>query len=802
MLHHFRYALRGLWHSKAFAVVAILCLGFGIGVNTTLFSVMDGVLLKPYPYPEPDRIVVLGSIRARDAEPSGLSWLDMRDWNASNSSFETIAAVSGRSMTISDGSGEPERFPGAGVTWDMFPMLGAAPIVGSGFTREHDAPGASGVVLLSHDLWTRRYRADRGVLGRTILINGQPHVVIGVMPPKFAFPSVQRLWVPLTPLVTSDARGVRSLFAFGRLKPGVTGDRAGQDLDAIAARLAQTYPETNDGWTPHFRTLRETFLPEEVSVVVTLMMAGSTIVLFIACSNVANLLLARASGRRRELSLRTALGAGRGEIVRQLLTESVALNLLSVPLGVVLAQIGTRLIASAIPPDQVPYYITWAVDGRALGYTIAIAVGTALVFGLFPALQVTRGNLHDALKEGTRGNTGSRSLLRSVLVAAQVGLALVCLVGAFLFVQSFRNLDVADVGFDTRPLLTMRFYMSGEAYATADARLRRIEDIVTRVEALPGVDAVFASALVPLSGGGGGGPTIVDGRPVERGKEPNTSFIGVTPGFLRTMGLAPVAGRDFAGREAWTRSGLALVNRSMASQLWPDGNALGGRFRLSAMPADQWLTIIGIVPDANIYGIEPGNDQPPLAAFVPAPYQQVTNPGLTIRAAGDPLALVSPVRGAIRASDPNVPLAFVRTMSEVRRLVYWGFGLYGWIFGTIGVVGLLLASVGVYGVLAYSVSQRTAEIGVRVALGASRRDVILLVVRQGLILAGFGIAAGLVLAPVGTYFARQFFFRMSPFDPVTFGAVVALLLGVAFLASYLPARRALQVDPIVALRGE
>jgi putative ABC transport system permease protein len=799
---HIRYALRGLWHSKGFAIVAILCLGFGIGVNTTLFSVMDGVILKPYPYPDPDRILVLGTIRARDTEPSGLSYLDMRDWNAATTAFTSIAAVTGRSMTLSDGAGEPERYLGAGVSWDLFPMLGTFPIHGQGFTREQDAHGGGGVVLLSHDLWTRRFRGDPAVLGRTVLVNAKPHVVVGVMPPKFAFPNNQRLWVPLTPLVENDPRGSRGLFAFGRLKPGVGRERATQELEGAATRVAQAFPATNEGWRPHFRTLREAFLPQEVSLVVGLMMAGATIVLFIACSNVANLLLARAGARRREISLRTALGASRGEIVKQLLTEGVVLNLLSVPLGVGLAHIGTRLIASAMPPDQVPYYITWSVDPRSLGYTIATAVGTALVFGLFPALQVTRGNLHDVLKEGTRGNTGGRSRLRSVLVGAQVALALVCLVGALMFVQSFRNLEAANVGFDTSPLMTLRYYLTGEAYDMPDARLRRMEDIVTRVEALPGVRAAFGSSFIPLSGGAGGGDVIVEGRPVTPGQEVGITFIAASPGFTRTLDLAPVRGRDFTRAEGWTRSAVALVNQSMAARLWPDGDVIGHRFRMGYRPAEEWFTVIGIIPDAKLFGVEPGNDQALLAAFVPFAYQLTFNPGLTIRVAGDPAAITGPVRAAIRASDPNVPLAFVRTMDEVRRLTFWAFGLYGWIFGTIGVVGLLLASVGVYGVLAYSVSQRTAEIGVRVALGASRRDIVTLVVRYGVMVAGIGILVGLVLAPAGTYVARQFFFQISPFDPVTFGSVAAALLAISFLASYLPARRALKVDPIVVLRGE
>ena len=802
-LQDVRYALRGLWHSKGFAATAILCLGFGIGLNTTIFSIMDGVLLKPYPYTDPDRLRVIGTRFERNVGTSGLSYLDMRDWKEANTSFTTIAAVAGRSMAVSDSGGEPERYLGAGVSWDLFPLLGIAPALGHGFSREDDTPGGGGVVIISHDLWTRRYSQDPNVLGRTILVNAKAHTIIGVMPPGFAFPNTQRLWVPLEPMVAKDARNVRGLFAFGRLKPGVTAERARQELDAVASRLAQTYPDTNRGWTSSLQSLREEFLPAEVSVVIYCMMAGATLVLFIACSNVASLLLSRATARRREISLRTALGASRAGIIRQLLTEGVVLNLISVPLGVLLAVVGTRLIASLMPVDQVPYYITWQVDWRSLVYTVAIAVATALIFGVFPALQVTRGNLHDSLKGGTRGNSGSRSRLRNALVVTQIALALVALVGALLFVRTFSNLNTAELGFETKPLMTMRFYMTGEPYETADARIRRVEDIVGRVEALPGVQAVFASNFVPLSGGGGGGRAVIDGKPAVPGEETNITVIGVTPGLARTLALPPVRGRDFTSAEGSTRAPVALITRAMGKYFWADEEPIGRRFRVTGIGTEaDWFTIIGILPDANFYGLEPGNEQPPLVAFVPFAFQHNFNVGLTIRVAGDPASVVPGVRARIREADPNLPLAMIRTMEDTRRLSFWQYGLYGWVFGTIGTVGLLLASVGVYGVLSFSVAQRTQEMGVRLALGASRRDLLSLVVGQGLLLSGIGVAVGLVFAPVLTWFARELLFRVSAFDPVSFTAVAVVLLAVAALASYLPARRAMRVDPVVALRGE
>ena len=803
ILQDVRYAVRTLWNSKAFATVAILCLGFGIGLNTTIFSIIDGVLLKPYPYSDPDRILVLGEKNQRTGDESGLSYLDMRDWKEATTAFATIAASLGSAMTISDGGAEPERHLGAAVSWDLFPLLGTSPILGRGFTAADDTPNGEGVVLLSHHLWNTRYQADRNVLGRNILVNGKPHTVIGVMPQGFEFPQNQRLWIPLAPLADKLERQARYLFAFGRLNPGVSRQRATEDLSVIAGRLAQQYPVSNEGWTADVSTLRDAFLPDEVPLVLYLMMAGVTLVLFIACSNVANLLLARASGRRREFAVRTAIGAGRMRIVRQLLTESVVLGTASVPLGMVLAEAGTRLIAAQMPADQIPYYIRWDVDGRSLLYAIGVAVATALIFGLVPAIQMTRGDVHESLKEGTRGNSIRRSLLRSGLVVVQMSFALVALVGALLFVRTFLNLDSYNVGFDTRPLMTMRFYMTGERYEPEDARARRVEDIVGRVERLAGVQAAFASNLIPISGGGGGGEVEVDGKPFKRGEAPRISFIGVTPHFHRTLDVPIVRGRDFTEAEGWSRLPVAVINRTMAERLWPDSDAVGRRFRLpDSDRGTEWFTVIGVAADLRLFGVDPSNSQPPAYALVPYAHQQSLSTGLTIRVAGEPTSITAATRAEIRASDPNIATYWVRPMEDVRRVSFWQYGLYGWIFGTIGVVGLLLASVGVYGVLSYSVSQRTQEIGVRVALGATRRHVLKLVVGQGLLLAGIGVAIGLALAAVGTPLARRLLYNVSPFDPFTFIAVSTFLVSVAFIASFIPARRATRVDPLVALRGE
>ena len=800
-LQDFRYAIRSLWHSKGFAAVAIACLGLGIGLNTTIFSVVDGVLLKPFPFNEPDRIRVVRT--SHPEQGGGVSLKDLQDWKAATSSFTTIAAVTGRSATIVDGAGEPERYLSGRITWDLFRMLGVEPILGRDFVESDDQPNAPGMVILSYAMWANRYQSERGIIGRSLLVDAKPHTVIGVMPPKFEFPENQRLWIPLTPLHYGDRRDARSLFTFARLKQDVTEQRALADLKGIAARLGQEYPETNERWTTDLETLHEAFLPPDVTLVLSLMMAGVTLVLFIACSNVANLLLARAARRRRELAVRVAIGAGRGRIVRQLLTESVVLSLAAVPLGIVLAIVGSRLIFAQIPPDDVPYYIEWSVDARSFAYAIGIAVETALIFGLAPAIQATKRELQDGLREGARGNTGGRALVRNGLVVAQVSLALVALVGALLFVRSFRNLETFELGFDTGSALTMRFYMTGDPYAPNGAKSRRVEDVVSRVEALPGVDAAFASSWIPIGGGGNGGPIEVEGRTEDPRDRRDAAVIGATPNVLRTLGLkVRQGGRDFEAADFYRD--VAIINETMARRLWPKESPIGQRFRIFGTREGlaNWLGVIGVVPDAQLFGIDPSDSEPPAVAFTSYPNGEAFSTGLTIRTRSGAAAMTSAVRSALRSSDPNMPIAFVNTLDEVRRLAYWEFGLYGWIFGAIGGVGLVLASVGVYGMLAYSVSQRTQEIGVRVALGADRRHILSLVVGHGMRLAGLGVVVGLVLAAFGTPLARSLLYNVSPFDPFSFVAVATFLVGVSMVASYVPAMRATRVDPLVALRDE
>lgn len=801
LMQDVRYAARTLFHNKAFTVVAVLCLAIGIGVNATIFSVVDGVLLQPFPYDEPDGIVTLYETHQRGGiSQSFIGYPTLRDWREQSRAFTTIAGLQGRSLAISDG-GEPERYVGAAISWDLFSMLGVRPALGRGFTADDDRPGAEPVVLLSDDVWQRRYAGDPSVVGRTVRVSAQPHTIIGVMPPRFNFPSIHRLWVPLAPLAHQNSRTDRGTWPFARLRPGVSLEQARGDIAATAKRLATQYQDAYDGWSAIARPLREDFIPDDVELVIWTMMGAVTLVLLIAGANVANLLLARALARQREMAVRAALGAGRLRIVRQLVVESALVGLLAAPLGVGIAWVGLGLLDRAMPPDEVPYYIQWHLDARTLLYTIVVAALTGAVFGLAPAVQLARANLHDSLKEGGRGSSvgGRRARLRNALVVAEVALALVLLVGASLFVRSFFNLDRASAGFDTRPLMTMRVFMTGEPYATDEAKAQRVEDIVRRVETLPGVEAAFASNLVPLGGGGGGGRAIVDGQPVPAGEEPNIGFTAVTPHFFRTLNV-PVRGRDVTDLDGASRTPVAVINQTMAKRLWPTEDPIGRRFRLKGDDPPDWFTVIGVAPD-----IEQGeiDDDPPLpVAYVPYPYMPTPNTGLTIRVKGDPAQITAAVRREIRLSDPNIALFSIRTMEELRRLGFWQYRLFGWMFSIFGGIALCLAAIGVYGVLSYAVSQRTQEIGVRVALGAGRGDVLRLVVGHGLRLALAGIAVGLAGAFGVTRVVRSLLYNVTPTDPVSFAGVALFLTGVAALASYVPARRATTVDPIVALRQE
>ena len=803
LLQDVRYAWRSLTTSPGFTAIAVACLALGIGINTTIFSVVDGVMLRPYPYQDADRIAVVSGRNQRlHINRAGFSYPDYKDLRDQNTTAVSVAAFGRRSLTISDGTSEPIRYDSSTITWNLFQLLGQPPSLGRDFGPQDDRPGAEPVVMLSNEVWETRYGRDGGIIGRAININGRPHTVIGVMPPRFAFPETQRLWVPLAEYGEKTSRNDRNLQVFARLAPGVTLEQMSTDLAGITGRLAAAYPMNRD-WSALVRPISDWMLPDQPKLIILMMMGAVTLVLLIACSNVANLLLARASVRHREISIRSALGAGRYRIVRQLLTEAVMIGLLSAPLGVAVAWAGLQLLDRSIPPDSIPYFIQWSLDARSLTYTIAIAVSTGILFGVVPALQATGPSLQDSLREGGRGSTGERrAWVRNVLVVAQVGLAVILLIGSSLFIRSFLNLQGANVGFDPAPLMTMRFYLPGKAYEEDDAKSRRVEDIVRRAEALPGVQAAFASNFVPLGGGGGGGRILVDGKAFEAGQEPDISFIAATPHLRQTLGIPLLRGRDLTDTEGETKSALALINQTMARRVWGDADPIGRRFRLEGEPLQDWFTVVGIVADFRHFQGDNDDSVAP-AAYVPYPFGPTLNTGLAVRvASGDPASISAAVREQIRLSDATLPVFQVSTMEDLRQRSFWQFRMFGVMFFLFGAIALVLASIGVYGVLSYSVSQRTQEIGVRMALGADRSDVVRLIVGQGLRLAGVGIVLGTAAAFAVTPAARSVLYNVTPTDPLSFSVVAMFLLLVALGASYIPARRAMAVDPLIAMRND
>ncbi len=797
-----RYSVRTLLKSPGFATIAVLCVAIGIGANTSIFSVVNAILLRPFPYADPDRIVALHEIQPKnDIDDGGFSNLDYQDLRAQAAGFSAITAYTQRSLTFS-GEEEPERVEGASIAWNLFPFLGVKPALGRTFHADEDRPGAPGVVLLSHELWMRRFNGDPGILNKTILVNAAAHTVVGVMPPRFGFPERELAWVPLANFVKDSLRSERNLAVLGRMKPESSLEQARAEMKTIVERIAKQYPDTHTGWSGNVRPLREEFIGKQTHLIVLTMLGAVICVLLIACSNVANLLLARATVRQREVAVRAAFGAGRVRIVRQFLTESVVIGLLGGALGVGFAYWGIRWIEISMPADNPPpYWIRFTLDGPVLLYTLGIAVLTGLLFGLAPALQALKTDLHETLKEGGRGAGGSlrRNRLRSGLVVAQVALSLVLLVSASLFVRSFLNLQDERGGLETSHLMSMRIYLPAGRYEKDAEMSRRVEDVVRRLETLPGVEAVSASNNIPLGDGGGGGRIAVDGKDFPRGEEPSVFWAGVGPHFLQTLGLKPVSGRGFTDAEGFSLSHVALVNQMFAGKHWPGQDPVGKRFRLLDGDNTEWLSVIGVVADFKNGGID---DKVEPAAYLPYPYQASRNTGLTIRTRFDPVQVVAGARGEIRASDPNLPVFDIYTLEQLRQKGVWEYRFLGGMFIVFGFIALFLAAIGVYGVLSYSVSQRVREIGVRVALGAQGGDVIRLVLRQGLLLALFGIVFGLPLAFGASQVVKGVLYNVNPNDPVSFGLISAVLAAIAALASYMPARRALDVDPLDAIRGE
>jgi predicted permease len=800
-------ALAAAWRAvaarPAFSLIVVACLALGIAVNTTVFAVFDAILWRPYDFADPDRLAVLRLRNARTGGEAGLAVASFHDLRRESRSFQAIAGVNSRSLTITEGE-EPERLEGARVSGNLFAMLGIRPQLGRDFRPDEDQAAPPTVVLISDRLWRRRFDADSGVLGRALQVDGQPYTIIGVMPTRFRFPEVADLWIPMGDLGRADGREDRYIRAYARLGEGVSHDQAAREFTALVSQIEQEHGLAEKGWTGDPVPLRTEFIPDDVRVVVLAMMGAVTFVLLIATANVANLTLARASSRQREIAIRSALGAGRGRIMRQLVNEAVLLALAAGALSIPLARLGLSLVDRGMPAgDEIPYYIHWSIDQRVVLYTVGVSILVGIAFGLLPAFQATTGDLQAALREGGRGSSGGakRNRTRAALVVAEVSLALVLLVGASLFVRSFASMERELVGIDTSRITTLRFFLQGAAYDSSAARQQRIQEIIQRVEALPGVEAAAASNLIPLDGGGRWSRVEAEGRAYREQDAPLMWWSGVTAHWAKTLGLSVVEGRDLAEAEAAGTAPVAVIDQSLATALWPNERPLGRRFRAAGDSTLPWFTVVGVVRHFR-QGQLSDRDEDPASVYVPMHFMVPRTTGLMVRTTGNPATLHAPVRAAIRDADPVLPVFSVMTMDEVRRLGFWEYGLFGWMFGVFGAVALVLAAIGVYGVIAYNVAQRTQEFGVRLALGAQRRDVLRMVVRHGLILAGTGIGIGIAGALGVTRVVASLLVNVTPTDPVSFIGVSLFLAVVALLASVLPARKATGVDPIIALRAE
>ena len=804
LLQDLRYGLRVLWKTPGFTAVAVLALALGIGANTAIFSVVNGVLLRPLPFAEPERLVmvwmdnrVLGLREDLNSYPNYVAWRD------ESQAFEHLAAFTSTSPTLTSERGEPERLQGVSATANFFGVLRAQPALGRLFTAEEEAEGKDAVVVIGHGLWRRRFGGQPGIVGQQITLNGRGRTVVGVMPQGFRFPGEAEVWVPLAP--TASMRAQRQSFwlsMVGRLRPGATVERAQAELSAVAARMEKEFPDSNQGFGAYVVSLHQQVVGR-VSTALWVLLGAVGFVLLIACANVANLLLARAAAREREIAIRRALGAGRARLVRQFLTESVLLSLVGGGVGLLLAFWGVDALI-ALGPSDLPRLDQVGMDGRVLLWTVGISVATGLLFGLAPALQASQADLNESLKEGGRGGgEGARGRrVRNALVVAEVALALVLLAGAGLMIKSFLRLQEVNLGFNPERVLSMRVQLSGTNYRESARAVAFYEQLIERIEATPGVQAAAAIGTVFLSSTPNSAWFSVEGRPAPPPNERiEVPIDPVTPNYFQAMGVPLLKGRAFDARDREGAPEVAIVNETFARRFFPGEEVLGKRFKFGPPESeDPWMTIVGVVGDTRRTGFDTA-----VRPETYLPHAQSPSRGmmLVVRStAADPSALANAVRGAVASLDREVPVFQVRTMDELLSGLMAQRRLNMLLLAIFAGVALLLAAVGIFGVMNYAVSQRTHEIGLRMALGAQARDILKMVVGQGMALVLAGLVLGLAGALALTRLMSSMLYGVSATDPATYAGIAVLLMAVAFLACYLPARRATKVDPMVALRYE
>jgi putative ABC transport system permease protein len=796
-----RYGARMLLKKPGFTLIAVITLALGIGANAAIFSVVNAVLLRPLPFKDPDRLMLIRETKIPQFPEFSVSPGNFLDWRNQNTVFERLVAFNGVSFNMV-GTGDPEQIRGMKVTDGFFAMLGAQPQLGRDFLPEEDQPGRNNVVILSNGLWQRRFGGDPKILNQALTLSGQSYTVIGVMPATFRFggPDLD-LWTPMA-FTAREAQihGGHWLSAIGRLKPGATENQARAEMVAIAGRLAAQYPDANTGWSVKLMPLLD-YIVRDIKPALVVLLCAVAFVLLIACANVANLLLARAAGRQKEIAIRTALGAGRARIIRQLLTESVLLALLGGAGGLGLAKWGMDLLLK-LAPEDLPRMSDVALDGRALAFTAAVTLLTGLIFGLVPALQSSRPNLNETMNETGRGSTEGRrrQLVRGALVVLEVASALVLLVSSGLLIKSFWRLQQVDPGFNPDNTLTLSVSLPRSKYPEEPQQVAFFQQLLEKVRALPGVQAAGATNPLPMAGDTVLG-FVVQGRPpLPPGASQSTNYYSVSADYFKAMGIRLLRGRLISERDVKEAPHVAVINETMAKKIFPDEDPIGKRITFDGGEANpDWYEIVGVVGDVKQYGLDQAT---PMQTY--EPYTQQTYPFMTLvaRASGDPTKLTAAIRNAVLELDKEQPIANIRTLDRILSTSTAQQRFSTLLLGVFAAVAMSLAAVGIYGVLSHAVTQRTPEIGIRMALGAARGDVLRLVVGAGMRLAMIGVAAGLAVAFGLTRLMSALLFGVSPTDPMIFGLIPLLIVIVALLACYIPARRATKVDPLVALRIE
>jgi predicted permease len=798
LVQDIRYSIRMLIKKPGFAAIAIIALALGIGANTAIFSVVNAVLLRPLPFNEPDRIVQVWPNKYN----TSASKAEFVEIKRESLSFEDIAAYSRWSFTLT-GRDEPLKIEGARVTSSFFSLLGVNAALGRTLSPEEDQPGHERVIILSHDFWQRQFGADQNIIGQSVTLGGHPHEIIGVMPQGFVFPSDNpAMWVP-APINQSDANDFTAgyLTMIGRLKPGVSPGQARQEVSQIAQAARAKFPRTSDdyGVNASIRPLQKEMVGD-VKPALLMLLGAVGFVLLIACANVANLQLARSVSRRKEIAIRTALGAGRRRVVRQLLTESIVLACMGGIAGLLLALWLTTALVGILP-ESTPRLNEVTIDAQVLGFTMLAALFAGVLFGLAPALHASKADLQLALKEGgAKSSSGAGGRLRNVLVVSEIALVLMLSIGAGLLIKSFWRLQQVNPGFEAESVLSLQLAPPISSYSDHPSRRAFYHEVISRVASLPGIGAAGAIHLLPMGGSNWNPGLKVEDHPLPEGATlPNVDWRVVTPDYFRAMGIPLIKGRVFTEADDENAPGMAIINETLARRYWPGEDPVGKRIS-SGFEQSKWVVIVGVVGDVKHHGLD---SQTRLEMY--RPYDQSPFPStmtLMVRANSDPQLLTAAIRQEVWAVDGDVPIAEVQLMSQVVYKSLAGRRSTMILLVALAAAALILGAVGIYGVISYSVTQRTHEIGIRMALGAGSRSVLRLVIGQGLKLTLIGVAIGVAGATVATRLMEGLLFGVSATDALTFAVVSALMIGVALTACAVPARRATKVDPMVALRYE